>query len=276
MESLSTERRLRSAFSTVLPCAASWRSMNGRGEETRIVGGAVRNALLGRPVTEVDCATTALPDAIVERGDEGRVQGGSDRDRSRHGHRRSSTASLSRSRPCARTWRPTDAMPSCISGATSGRCEAARLHHQRPLARLRRAASRLHRRRERSRRPAASASSAMRIPASARITCGSCASSASMREYAEGGPDPEGLRRCREPSGPDSAPSSRRSGSGPSFLRLLVAPGGAGDTIAILADHGFLTGASGRLRRSSDASIVWRSADREGPDPVCASRRSPS
>jgi poly(A) polymerase len=39
-------------------------AFNGRGEETRIVGGAVRNALLGRPVTEVDCTTTALPDRI--------------------------------------------------------------------------------------------------------------------------------------------------------------------------------------------------------------------
>lgn len=36
-------------------------------EEARIVGGAVRNALLGRPVTEVDCATTMLPEAIMER-----------------------------------------------------------------------------------------------------------------------------------------------------------------------------------------------------------------
>lgn len=40
---------------------------NDETEETRIVGGAVRNALLGRPVTEVDCATTMLPEAIVER-----------------------------------------------------------------------------------------------------------------------------------------------------------------------------------------------------------------
>jgi poly(A) polymerase len=40
---------------------------NGGGEETRIVGGAVRNALLGRPVTEVDCTTTMLPEAIIER-----------------------------------------------------------------------------------------------------------------------------------------------------------------------------------------------------------------
>ncbi|PVE23062.1 CCA tRNA nucleotidyltransferase [Microvirga sp. KLBC 81] len=42
-------------------------AFNGHGEETRIVGGAVRNALLGRPVTEVDCATTMLPDVMVKR-----------------------------------------------------------------------------------------------------------------------------------------------------------------------------------------------------------------
>jgi poly(A) polymerase len=42
-------------------------ALNGDGEETRIVGGALRNALLGRPVTEVDCATTATPDVTTER-----------------------------------------------------------------------------------------------------------------------------------------------------------------------------------------------------------------
>lgn len=41
--------------------------LNGGGEETRIVGGAVRNALLSRDVTEVDLATTAIPATIVER-----------------------------------------------------------------------------------------------------------------------------------------------------------------------------------------------------------------
>lgn len=39
---------------------------NDGAEQTRIVGGAVRNALLGRPVTEVDCATTMIPEAIVK------------------------------------------------------------------------------------------------------------------------------------------------------------------------------------------------------------------
>ncbi|MBM6592796.1 CCA tRNA nucleotidyltransferase [Microvirga pudoricolor] len=42
-------------------------ALNGGGEETRIVGGAVRNALIGRPVMEVDCATTAAPEVTVER-----------------------------------------------------------------------------------------------------------------------------------------------------------------------------------------------------------------
>ncbi len=36
------------------------------GAETRAVGGAVRNALLGLPVTEIDLATTAPPDQVLE------------------------------------------------------------------------------------------------------------------------------------------------------------------------------------------------------------------
>jgi tRNA nucleotidyltransferase/poly(A) polymerase len=37
------------------------------GEEARAVGGAVRNALLDLPVSEVDVATTALPETVVKR-----------------------------------------------------------------------------------------------------------------------------------------------------------------------------------------------------------------
>ncbi len=36
-------------------------------EETRIVGGAVRDALVDRPLHEIDLATTALPTVVVER-----------------------------------------------------------------------------------------------------------------------------------------------------------------------------------------------------------------
>jgi poly(A) polymerase len=39
----------------------------GAGEDTRIVGGAVRNAVLGAPVHEIDFATTAVPREIIRR-----------------------------------------------------------------------------------------------------------------------------------------------------------------------------------------------------------------
>jgi poly(A) polymerase len=41
--------------------------LNGGGEEARVVGGAVRNALLGIAVNDVDIATTALPEEVVKR-----------------------------------------------------------------------------------------------------------------------------------------------------------------------------------------------------------------
>ena len=37
------------------------------GDETRVVGGAVRNALLAFPVADIDMATTALPHTVVKR-----------------------------------------------------------------------------------------------------------------------------------------------------------------------------------------------------------------
>jgi poly(A) polymerase len=37
------------------------------GEEARVVGGAVRNGLIGEPAGDIDIATTALPDEVVRR-----------------------------------------------------------------------------------------------------------------------------------------------------------------------------------------------------------------
>jgi poly(A) polymerase len=42
-------------------------ALNGDGEETRIVGGAIRNALIGASVSDIDMATTATPDVVVSR-----------------------------------------------------------------------------------------------------------------------------------------------------------------------------------------------------------------
>jgi len=41
--------------------------LNRDGEEARVVGGAVRNALLHEPLGDVDIATTALPEEVVRR-----------------------------------------------------------------------------------------------------------------------------------------------------------------------------------------------------------------
>ncbi|MBV9078214.1 MAG: CCA tRNA nucleotidyltransferase, partial [Methylobacteriaceae bacterium] len=41
-------------------------ALAAEGEETRLVGGAVRNALLARPVSDIDLATTALPSRVAE------------------------------------------------------------------------------------------------------------------------------------------------------------------------------------------------------------------
>ncbi|MFN3891439.1 MAG: CCA tRNA nucleotidyltransferase [Beijerinckiaceae bacterium] len=42
-------------------------ALDGDGEEARVIGGAVRNSLLGEHVHEVDVTTTATPDVIIAR-----------------------------------------------------------------------------------------------------------------------------------------------------------------------------------------------------------------
>ena len=49
------------------PVARLLALLNRDGEEARAVGGAVRNALMGLPVGEIDVATTALPEEIIRR-----------------------------------------------------------------------------------------------------------------------------------------------------------------------------------------------------------------
>lgn len=41
--------------------------LNGNGEESRVIGGAVRNALLKIPTGDIDIATTALPEQVIRR-----------------------------------------------------------------------------------------------------------------------------------------------------------------------------------------------------------------
>jgi poly(A) polymerase len=60
----------RTAATTALAGGAAeplLRVLDRDGEEARIVGGAVRNALLGEPIGDVDLATTATPDVVIRR-----------------------------------------------------------------------------------------------------------------------------------------------------------------------------------------------------------------
>jgi poly(A) polymerase len=48
--------------------------LDADGEEARVVGGAVRNALIDQPVGEIDIATTAVPDEILRRAQSARLR----------------------------------------------------------------------------------------------------------------------------------------------------------------------------------------------------------
>jgi poly(A) polymerase len=49
------------------PAARVLELLNTDGEEARVVGGAVRNVLLDRPIGDIDIATTALPEEVTRR-----------------------------------------------------------------------------------------------------------------------------------------------------------------------------------------------------------------
>ena len=53
--------------STTARCRACSSVLDRDGEEARVVGGAVRNALIGLPPHEIDVATTAVPEEVVRR-----------------------------------------------------------------------------------------------------------------------------------------------------------------------------------------------------------------
>lgn len=56
------------AFLAQSALATALSALDGEGEEARVVGGAVRDLLLGEPVGDIDIATTALPAETIRRG----------------------------------------------------------------------------------------------------------------------------------------------------------------------------------------------------------------
>jgi poly(A) polymerase len=62
-----TERKLDKAWLIAGALPRLLAALDRDGEEARVVGGAVRNALLDMPVAEIDVATTAVPEEVVRR-----------------------------------------------------------------------------------------------------------------------------------------------------------------------------------------------------------------
>jgi tRNA nucleotidyltransferase/poly(A) polymerase len=62
------------AWLTNGPVARLFEMLDCDSEEARVVGGAVRDALIGRPVGEIDIATTALPEEVVRRAERANIR----------------------------------------------------------------------------------------------------------------------------------------------------------------------------------------------------------
>ena len=66
---MTLPRRLDAAWLREGPLARLIGVLDRDGEEARVVGGAVRNALLGEPVGDIDLATTAVPAEVMRRAE---------------------------------------------------------------------------------------------------------------------------------------------------------------------------------------------------------------
>jgi len=64
---MNSSRVLNAPWLASGPTSRVLQLLNENGEEARVVGGAVRNALLNIPTGDIDIATTALPDEVIRR-----------------------------------------------------------------------------------------------------------------------------------------------------------------------------------------------------------------
>jgi poly(A) polymerase len=71
---MSATREFTAAWLNSGPASRVLELLNGGGEEARVVGGAVRNALLDIPIVDIDVATTALPEEVVRRAKEAGIK----------------------------------------------------------------------------------------------------------------------------------------------------------------------------------------------------------
>ena len=219
------------------PAARVLALLNGDGEEARVVGGAVRNALLKIPVGDIDIATTALPDEVDPPRQGGRHQMRADRHRPRHGHAGGRSASV-RGHDLARGYR--DLWPQGqgrVRPRLGSRRGTARLHHQRAFRRCRRHRARPCRRACRYRSQTRALHRRCQRSASPRIICASCASSACMPPMGRASPTAPDISPASTGARDLSSLSAERVRM--EMLKLLVAEGAA-VAVQAMADAGLL------------------------------------
>ncbi len=165
--------------------------LSQNGEQARVAGGAVRNTLLGEPVTDIDIATTCLPDETSARATAAgfhAIPTGAE-----HGTitvvARGRPHEVTTLGPMSRLSAATRASSSAATGSATPNAATSPSTHSmpRPMARssISSAGSRIS-------KHARCVSSAMPKNASARTTCASCVSSASSPGTATAGPTPRG------------------------------------------------------------------------------------
>lgn len=66
-QNFAQQQRLEAAWLRQPPLCDILAVLDGAGEEARVVGGAIRNTLLGGRPGDIDIATTALPDEVIKR-----------------------------------------------------------------------------------------------------------------------------------------------------------------------------------------------------------------
>ena len=71
---IATARLPDTAWLNAPPLARVLSLLNSNGEEARVVGGAARNALMRLPLSDVDVATTAVPEEVIRRAASGDVK----------------------------------------------------------------------------------------------------------------------------------------------------------------------------------------------------------
>ena len=257
------------------PLARALEALNGGGEETRLVGGAVRDLALGEPAVDFDLTTTATTDEVIRRAREAGFKV------ALTGVAHGTVTVIVDGRPIETTTLredvETDGRWAKVAFGRDFAADARRRDFTINALSLerRRDGPRLCRRARGSCAPDGCASSAMRKRGFARIICASCGSSASRPDTPRTGSTATGLSAAIRARGGLARLSRERVRA--ELMKLLAAPR-ASEVVQTMGESGFLEpilGGVGYTRRLSRLIAIEaeRGAGRRRPPAAGGARR---